>query len=423
MNRLSRLAFCCLLGAASPAAAIDIEVEFLGDPFFSQNATARAAIEAAADHVGAAITSSLTPIDQTSFEDTAGDTTATLDWTFTFRDPVTNLPIGNLPGTVPNPALAADTVRVFVDAQPLDGNEVGRGVPAGAGADIGASFFPPLNAAAIQGVAALADAEMNRGGDGPLIGRLFEGVDNFNGNIDVDTIRFRSSFGGIAFDNDTNDNDLIDTQQQLLDFWHLDHTTAVDPNKIDLFSVAVSEILAALGFGTSDSFNALANGVDWLGGEVIDLVGSGVGVLDPLQPSAVLQGTLSPRASDGVLQQVALDPDITAGEREELTLLDLAFLRDIGWQTAAAGVPGDANGDGSVDLLDLDILGTNFGKTPASVADGDFNGDNVVDLLDLDILGTNFGAGGSSAAVPEPHAAMLLASLAACFTLASLRRF
>ena len=85
-----------------------------------------------------------------------------------------------------------------------------------------------------------------------------------------------------------------------------------------------------------------------------------------------------------------------------------------GWQIAeafkqflAASAPGDANGDGVVDLLDLDILGTNFGASPATFAQGDFNGDNVVDLLDLDILGTNFG-NGSSNAVPEPGSLFLL---------------
>ena len=63
-------------------------------------------------------------------------------------------------------------------------------------------------------------------------------------------------------------------------------------------------------------------------------------------------------------------------------------------------VPGDANGDGNVDLLDLDILGQEFGMSGAGLA-ADFNGDGTVDLLDLDILGTNFGTM-SSAAVPEP---------------------
>ncbi|MEO0531966.1 MAG: dockerin type I domain-containing protein [Planctomycetota bacterium] len=393
-----------------------IEIEFVGSSFFSQDATARAAIEAAADHVGDAITSTLTPIDQVAFTDTAGNTTATLDWAFAFLDPITDEPIGNFPTAVTNPSLNANTVRVFVDAQPLDGNDVGIGVPAGAEADIGASFIPPLNAAAIQGVANEADAEMNRGGDGPLIGVLFEGNDNLNGNIDVDPVRFRSSFGGIAFDIDTDDNDLLDTDQQLLDFWHLDHTTAVEPTKIDLFSVAVSEILAGLGFGTSNSFEELVSGLDWNGGEVADLIDSGENVLDPFDPNNVRSGTLSNRLSDGAVQQAALDPDITAGVREELTLLDLAFLRDIGWQTvdAVPGTPGDANGDGAVDLLDLDILGANFGSTDAGVAQGDFNGDGNVDLLDLDILGANFG-NVSAVSVPEPATQVLVA----CVTLAA----
>ncbi|MEO0531515.1 MAG: dockerin type I domain-containing protein, partial [Planctomycetota bacterium] len=79
---------------------------------------------------------------------------------------------------------------------------------------------------------------------------------------------------------------------------------------------------------------------------------------------------------------------------------------------AAPMFPGDANGDGTVDLLDLDILGSNFGTTEgAGFADGDFNGDGAVDLLDLDILGGNFGQSASAVAVPEPSA-MVLVTLA-----------
>lgn len=83
---------------------------------------------------------------------------------------------------------------------------------------------------------------------------------------------------------------------------------------------------------------------------------------------------------------------------------------------SVAPLPGDANGDGSVDLLDLDILGSNFGDSPATLAQGDFNGDNVVDLLDLDILGSNFGemaATASAAAVPEPAGLAVAVGLAA----------
>lgn len=85
------------------------------------------------------------------------------------------------------------------------------------------------------------------------------------------------------------------------------------------------------------------------------------------------------------------------------------------------GLPGDANGDGSVDLLDLDILGSNFGNSPATLAEGDFNADNVVDLLDLDILGSNFGATTGMTAIPEP-ASCVIAALAGLFAFAGSRR-
>ncbi len=76
--------------------------------------------------------------------------------------------------------------------------------------------------------------------------------------------------------------------------------------------------------------------------------------------------------------------------------------------------PGDANGDGSVDILDLDIVGANWG-TGTTWAQGNFDGVGVVDILDLDILGANWGGG---EAIPEP-ATMSLVALGA---LALIRR-
>lgn len=76
-------------------------------------------------------------------------------------------------------------------------------------------------------------------------------------------------------------------------------------------------------------------------------------------------------------------------------------------EVLAAGLVGDINGDGSVDLLDLDILGSNFSASPATYSQGDLNGDGTVDLLDLDILGANFGTT-TGVAIPEPSTALLL---------------
>jgi hypothetical protein len=71
------------------------------------------------------------------------------------------------------------------------------------------------------------------------------------------------------------------------------------------------------------------------------------------------------------------------------------------WTLTAAPVtliPGDANGDGMVDVGDLGILAANYGGTGKSWAEGDFNGDGLVDVGDLGILAANYGTGNSNAA-------------------------
>jgi len=57
---------------------------------------------------------------------------------------------------------------------------------------------------------------------------------------------------------------------------------------------------------------------------------------------------------------------------------------------AGEACPGDANGDGMVDLADLNLVLANFGTNGS---DGDVNGDGVVDLADLNLVLANFGSG------------------------------
>jgi hypothetical protein len=60
--------------------------------------------------------------------------------------------------------------------------------------------------------------------------------------------------------------------------------------------------------------------------------------------------------------------------------------------------PGDANGDGKVDVGDLGILAANYGLTSgATWPKGDFNKDGKVDVGDLGILAANYGSGASGA--------------------------
>jgi hypothetical protein len=69
-------------------------------------------------------------------------------------------------------------------------------------------------------------------------------------------------------------------------------------------------------------------------------------------------------------------------------------------------IPGDADGDGRVDLNDFGLLKQSFGLA-GNRAQGDFNGDRFVDLTDFGLLKQNFGAARPSADVPEPSAAAL----------------
>ncbi|MCC6680777.1 MAG: PEP-CTERM sorting domain-containing protein [Phycisphaeraceae bacterium] len=80
--------------------------------------------------------------------------------------------------------------------------------------------------------------------------------------------------------------------------------------------------------------------------------------------------------------------------------------------------PGDANGDGMVNLSDLQILGDNWQSNTATWAEADFTGDGIVNLADLQILGDNWGFGVgpdvaldealANAAIPEPASLVLL---------------
>lgn len=73
-------------------------------------------------------------------------------------------------------------------------------------------------------------------------------------------------------------------------------------------------------------------------------------------------------------------------------------------QPTASLLPGDANGDGIVNLADFNILKTHFGQAGGR-GEGDFTGDGTVDLADFNVLKANFGEGG--AAVPEPSTLLL----------------
>jgi hypothetical protein len=92
---------------------------------------------------------------------------------------------------------------------------------------------------------------------------------------------------------------------------------------------------------------------------------------------------------DGGSQYVGLRVDPTS-DNSFPSILDAD-----GTLTIEAGLLGDVDGDGDVDLDDLTTLLAHYGMGPGmTYEDGDLDGDGYVDLTDLTLLLGNYGAGG-----------------------------
>ena len=400
MRRVARLGTFVLAatcGATLPfaaAQALTITVDYTYDSYFSTNLTARYALEAAAADLSAAVTTSLTPLTTDLFVGNSGATTATFDASVGFNNPSTGVAT-----TWETLRTNADEVKLFVGWRPLPGVTVGVGGPAGAGAAIGVSGNPAQFAAAVGNAAANTQTALMRGG-GPQIGTF----DGYVGDTYF-SVNYGVSYGALAFDNDTNNDSAIDSAAQLNAFWHFDHTTSVVAGKTDLYSVALHEMLHAIGLGGSASWDAYVSGTTWTGPHVIALVGSGVGLLAP-DGDHIASSTMSTRISDGGVQEAVMDPSLTTGTRKYLTALDLAFLRDIGHTTITPTIPGDFNNNGVVNGADLTVWKTWFGIN----ANADANNDGKSDGADFLIWQRNRSAAATAtiAAVPEPTGVLLV---------------
>jgi hypothetical protein len=102
-------------------------------------------------------------------------------------------------------------------------------------------------------------------------------------------------------------------------------------NQVDLYSIAVHELGHTLGLGMAPSWQNQVSGGTFLGPASESVYGGPV----PLSPDAA-------HWADGLTvngQPVALDPVLLAGARVQLSSLDLAALRDIGWTVGGVGGP------------------------------------------------------------------------------------
>jgi hypothetical protein len=403
---------------ASSSWAINIVLDYSDDSFFAAHPTAMATLNAAAQYVSSLIT---TPLSATTDTSTANVNNSSV--TFDFNYSITN-PTTGATQTIDPAVLGANQVRIYVGVQKINsGGEAAAGQPGGAGVHATASYTnQPDLTAAFNNAQTAAKINMGRGG-GPAIGNLSSSLNTAFGNLPF-SINYGSSVGSVWFDVDTNNDGVVDTDAQLNNYWQFDYTKPVGAAQTDFYSVALHELLHSLGFGTSQSWKSeIPSGApqSWLGSQVISLVGTGQNVLGPDAQHAS-GSLLSTRLTDGGVQQAIMSPTIKTGAREGVTRLDLAFLRDMGWNTIAYPfLPGDFNQDNHLTVADVSAMTsalTNLSGYESShslsVTDlltiGDLNGDHVVNNADLQGLLNLLvgGGGGALQSVPEPGSFLLL---------------
>jgi len=333
MFRPLRPACLALIALGTWAHGLVIQLDYTydvadGGTFFGTHSDAKTTLEKAASDLGAAITGSLGAVTHDTYNGTSGPANVQFDWTLSVTNPVTGATVD-----FPTFSLAANTVKLFVGMRPLLGPTLGVGGP-GDGANLSFSFSGSGTNLqnAVHNAETASNAEMMRGG-GPVIG-------NISGTLGgtAYSANYGALFGNLWFDSDSNNDGAADSFTLLDTYWHFELTSPGLDGQNDFYSVALHEMMHAIGFGASDTWDAKRSGTTWLGSNAIALAGSGAGLVTT--NGHIAEGLSSFRLSDGGAQEAAMDPTLTVGTRKSLTQLDLAFLRDLGYATVPE--PGSA---------------------------------------------------------------------------------
>lgn len=391
----------CIAGMAAwalPCRAINIVVDYTYDTskFFGagnpegQGAAAKSSIEAAASFFSSILDDTFSAISTPPDYFGAAGAFGHWEWTLSFTHPATGAQVALKNQTIPQ-----NVYRLYVGGRNLGGSNLGIGGTStpGFGYNYRGPYTSPSEQALLsQTTLNFVDAVTNRG----------------------QPIGFASWGGYITFDHDAGTA------------WHFDHNTLPAPGENDFYSVALHEMAHSLGFGSSSQWNDLATGSHFSG----QAATAAYGGPPPLQatspsnptPTHWLAGTMSRVLGTNVVQEAAMDPELTVGTRKLFTTLDAAALTDIGW-TVDAPPPtfnaADFNHDGLVNAGDLGVWRSAFKKN----ANADVDGDGDSDGKDFVLWQRRMGAMGATAGtigIPEPAG---IALAMACLLLLTRRRF
>ena len=313
------------LPVESAIVQLDYSFDAANGNFFGANPIAKAAVDAAAQDIGNAITSSLGAITTNTYQGTNGATNATFTWSLDVTNPSTGATVTQNTFNTP-----VNLVTVYVGMRPLTGVTLGVGGPAGGGVGLSYGGLASQLVGVVGAAESASNTAMQRGA-GPVMGS-FSGSATLGATTANYVVGYGAILGSLSFDSDSDNNGTTDSAALLATYWHYDHTTAVAAGKNDLYSVALHEILHAIGIGTSDTWNGLTLGTTWTGSNVIALKGTGANLVSA-DGAHIAEGAMSTRISDGGAQEAVMDPSITQGTRKSLTQLDLAFLRDLNFTT------------------------------------------------------------------------------------------
>jgi len=207
-------------------------------------------------------------------------------------------------------AIASNTLKVYAGGRELAGSTLGVGGFGG--------YSISTNGTTQTEIDNFFDSSISRGqGDGTqaaVEGGTATDFANWGGSISFD------SSSAWYFDSNVS---TLDTS-----------ATGDDKNlrgNNDFYSVALHELAHLLGFGMADSWdNQVSSGV---------FTGINSGIVPLASGGSHWQGGTMSLVDAITSQEAAMDPNITTGTRKHFTDLDLAALKDIGWEVSAVPVP------------------------------------------------------------------------------------